>query len=363
MGSVVLIVRLCVWGGFLYLSCRAAFVTQSSADALFAATLGVLVLFDGFMIYRRIRLLQGQAQAHLVVLQRESRRLTLAQLQDAAERAWGVRPLASDEDDSRADAGGDPKPFGEKWALITGGEDESDWLINYRKELIFVRWQDGALFDERPPGMVDERQFAAIAEHRAAILISTVGAPETHDTDQVKSICRLLASLIDENTVAIGSERHNVFAVVDPTTIDRLRSENPESVFEQAAALVPVFGVEPDDPEMAEAVRKARDTLPEFRAAWQSRAGDEGFSVKCAITRGKITEHIWMRVTSMDDATLRGELGNTPFQLADLKEGDPVEIGPSDVQDWMIVNETKGELRGGYSVKYLAGKQRAAAKQ
>lgn len=65
----------------------------------------------------------------------------------------------------------------------------------------------------------------------------------------------------------------------------------------------------------------------------------------------------------MDDATLRGELGNTPFQLADLKEGDPVEIGPSDVQDWLIVNETKGERRGGYSVNYLAGKQKAAAKQ
>lgn len=115
----------------------------------------------------------------------------------------------------------------------------------------------------------------------------------------------------------------------------------------------PVIQVEKDDAEMNTAMEKGNKTLPRFIEALQApKSGQSMFAIKKGFpTSDGDKEYIWCDQISFDGKVFHAEIGNEPVEVAGLKLGDKADVLPSEVVDWMFVEN--GILVGGYTVKVL----------
>jgi len=81
------------------------------------------------------------------------------------------------------------------------------------------------------------------------------------------------------------------------------------------------------------------------------------FITKSDFEENGIHEHMWSRVYTIDNNVLKGELIDSAFNLKHIKMHDKVEIKLNDVEDWVIYDRVNRQKLGGYSEKYLEGKQ------
>lgn len=118
----------------------------------------------------------------------------------------------------------------------------------------------------------------------------------------------------------------------------------------------PVTMVESDDPEMAAAEAKARETLDDFIAALQNpKPNQSDFGVKYAFSEGDTFEHMWITELTYANGEFSGVLGNDPALVKNIKNGDSVTIKRADVEDWLYF---EGEdLIGGYTAKLLMSRE------
>ncbi|UUP18969.1 DUF2314 domain-containing protein [Nitratireductor thuwali] len=110
------------------------------------------------------------------------------------------------------------------------------------------------------------------------------------------------------------------------------------------------------DARLAEAMRKARETLPRFLQL--ADTGLRGaYLLKMRLAGGGRAEHIWVEVTGMRNGVFQGRLANDPVTPG-YRAGDPVELSSDEIEDWMI---NTGEARfGGYTVRAMLGDMPAA---
>lgn len=96
------------------------------------------------------------------------------------------------------------------------------------------------------------------------------------------------------------------------------------------------------DPEMDRARNAAHETLPKFWVLVDARpAGFEDPTVKVGYpTRHGGVEFLWIGVDAHKGSTVRGEVLNTPEDVADVHAGQKVSFRISQVVDW-------GYFRGG----------------
>lgn len=130
----------------------------------------------------------------------------------------------------------------------------------------------------------------------------------------------------------------------------------------------PVSAVKDGDPEMAAATKKAISELPMFITECKKELAKPAkerklmLSVKSAFAAptGQ-EEHMWSEVTGYKDGVFTDVLGNDPVYATNFKQGDPVEIQQSDVEDWVILDE-KDNMRGGYTARLLMEREEAKDK-
>jgi len=112
----------------------------------------------------------------------------------------------------------------------------------------------------------------------------------------------------------------------------------------------PTLRVKAESEAMAEAHRKALETLPDV--ARRFRLGlpvghtlfvKHGFPVN-----DELREFMWIGVTEWAGGTVRGRLSNAPSSRRDLRAGQLVTIREDEVFDWMIV-WPDGFVEGGFS--------------
>ena len=107
-----------------------------------------------------------------------------------------------------------------------------------------------------------------------------------------------------------------------------------------------------DDPEIDAAMRKGRETLPEFVAALTERPfGSRDFAIKKGFPAKKREEFIWLTDVALEKGGFRAEVGNEPVWTEAVKLGDSLFVKKNEVVDWMYVRH--GELVGGYTVRVL----------
>lgn len=121
----------------------------------------------------------------------------------------------------------------------------------------------------------------------------------------------------------------------------------------------PVTYHDGDDPEIAEASRRARES---FKYFWKEASLDfnrvipavEIATVKVPFNDGpkdpeSTIEHMWLIDLDFDGEVIRGVLMNSPNKLKSVKAGDTVEVKVNEITDWICVSS--GEVYGGYTVQ------------
>jgi uncharacterized protein YegJ (DUF2314 family) len=111
-----------------------------------------------------------------------------------------------------------------------------------------------------------------------------------------------------------------------------------------------VVGIGDDDPEMAAAIAKAQETLPQFWQGFDQRAhGESNFVLVVRITdKGRI-EHFHTTDFERRDGKTMVTISNAPKIVASVKLGDRIEIPAADITDWSYMRD--GKYAGMFTVK------------
>jgi uncharacterized protein YegJ (DUF2314 family) len=108
------------------------------------------------------------------------------------------------------------------------------------------------------------------------------------------------------------------------------------------------------DAEMNAAIADARRTINDFLKVLASPKSDQqNFSVKAPYPTKSHPgqEHIWISNLSFDGKLLHGNVNDEPGDIADLKNGDRVSISPSQISDWMYLED--GKIVGGFTIRVI----------
>ena len=110
-----------------------------------------------------------------------------------------------------------------------------------------------------------------------------------------------------------------------------------------------VFRLPKDDPDMAAAMRKARETLPQFLTLWHApRASTSHFAVKVGIKDDADgVEYFWITPFTEKDGRYSGRIDNDPNTVKNVKLGDTIRFGQDEIVDWLYLDGT--DMKGNYT--------------
>ena len=117
-----------------------------------------------------------------------------------------------------------------------------------------------------------------------------------------------------------------------------------------------IVRVRPGDPDMAAAILKARDSLPEFlRLVTDPRPTTTGFAVKIAIPAGKNKEFFWISPFEQRDGKFTGRINNTPRTAKTVKLGQVIEFREDEIVDWLYREDDR--MHGNFTACALLKRQ------
>lgn len=100
--------------------------------------------------------------------------------------------------------------------------------------------------------------------------------------------------------------------------------------------------VEDTDPEMAAAIAKAQETLPQFWQAFDQRThGESNFVLVVRITDQGRIEHFHTTDFERCDGKTIVAISHAPKIVASVKLGDRIEIPAADITDWSYMRDGK----------------------
>jgi len=110
--------------------------------------------------------------------------------------------------------------------------------------------------------------------------------------------------------------------------------------------------VEDSDPEMVEAIAKARRTLPQFWQAFEKRdRGETEFSLRINITDKEHIEHFWVTDIKRQDGKVVVVINHEPKIVTNVKLGDKLEIPEAEIQDWYYMRG--GKMIGNQTIRAM----------
>jgi uncharacterized protein YegJ (DUF2314 family) len=105
------------------------------------------------------------------------------------------------------------------------------------------------------------------------------------------------------------------------------------------------------DPRMRFAIQEARRTLRTFFDAFVTpKENQTSFLLKVLFRSGAEKEHIWVADINASVSPLEGTIANEP-KLAGLRFMERTTFGPSQITDWMYVED--GYLVGGFTTQVI----------
>ena len=111
-----------------------------------------------------------------------------------------------------------------------------------------------------------------------------------------------------------------------------------------------IVSVRSADPEMEQAIARARARLPEVID--QFLAGHlQNFTVKVRVSDGQYTEHFWLSNVMYNDGRFIGTIDAQPQMVSGIVEGQVFEASIEDVSDWMHLRD--GLMHGNYTLRIL----------
>ncbi|MEO8239118.1 MAG: DUF2314 domain-containing protein [Flavobacterium sp.] len=133
-----------------------------------------------------------------------------------------------------------------------------------------------------------------------------------------------------------------LFTIISCKKSDKTERENQPTI----------YNVESQDAEMNNIIIEAKQTLPEFYKALESKnTNQDSFAIKIHFKVNNDGEHIWVNGLFKRDGEYFGVVDNLPELTKEVKQGDTIKIDSSNVSDWMYLDN--GELKGGYTIRLL----------
>jgi uncharacterized protein YegJ (DUF2314 family) len=109
-----------------------------------------------------------------------------------------------------------------------------------------------------------------------------------------------------------------------------------------------VVTFEKNDPDMAAAFRKARETLPQFLALVRARDTTVSkLAVKIAIPAGDDDEYFWLTQVGEHGNKYVGRINNTPRAAKQVSFGQVVQFSEAEIVDWLYMEN--GKMRGNFT--------------
>jgi uncharacterized protein YegJ (DUF2314 family) len=131
------------------------------------------------------------------------------------------------------------------------------------------------------------------------------------------------------------------------------RRDSPKSAASSSGP--PVIDVEDDDPEMARAIREARETLPEFWSRLESpQEGDSDFSLKVKWEDETGTAYVWLSQIERTGDKIYGRLENESDAVKSTHAGERVLVNEVDISDWLYMRN--GKIVGDRTTRLLLAK-------
>jgi uncharacterized protein YegJ (DUF2314 family) len=120
-----------------------------------------------------------------------------------------------------------------------------------------------------------------------------------------------------------------------------------------AAAADKVIQVPGNDPEMTEAIARARASLPEFWAAYREKpAGTDSFAIKVRIPYSeKRAEHFWLTEIESDGTQHSGIISNDPNNATHVTKGQRYTFTDAEITDWLF--HRNGKMVGNETMRPL----------
>lgn len=107
-----------------------------------------------------------------------------------------------------------------------------------------------------------------------------------------------------------------------------------------------------DDAEMAAAMRRARETLPEFlKLAAAPRPTTRGFAIKVAVSEADDTEFFWITRFERRNDEFTGRINNTPRLVKKVRFGQAITFKEEEIVDWLY--QDAGAMRGNFTACVL----------
>ncbi len=112
------------------------------------------------------------------------------------------------------------------------------------------------------------------------------------------------------------------------------------------------LAIEETDPEMKEAIVKARSTVNEYiDRLTKPKASYSYFAIKARFEENKNVEHLWLNFVTYNGKEFSGSVANTPREIKSVTFGKEVHVKPDSISDWMVIDN--GVLVGGYTLRVL----------
>ena len=113
-----------------------------------------------------------------------------------------------------------------------------------------------------------------------------------------------------------------------------------------------VTSVDSDDVEMNAAISQAQQATNIFLGVLAApKPNQTDFSAKRPYPTKAGNEHIWISHLSYDGKLLHGKVGDDPVNIPNLKLDDAVSFPPSELSDWMYLED--GKIVGGYTIRII----------
>ena len=123
----------------------------------------------------------------------------------------------------------------------------------------------------------------------------------------------------------------------------------------QAEVLDSIVSVPDDDPDMAAAIQKAKETLPDFVGILQTPTTGERFLLlKAKFVDGVDIEHMWVADLVKDGDGFKGVVADEPKVVKTVTFKQPVKIARDQITDWMATQD--GKVKGAFTTRVLLTK-------
>lgn len=303
----------------------------------------VLVVAVVVFLIVRARRSRNDGPVSIVLFRREPATVTESDVRGAVRRAIGITA-------SLEVVNFDPTTKG--FVMMADGLPPIAVIVSART---YLEPQDTASAAE---GCEDPRLREAILGHKAwvsvdAMNLEPVPPEEMRHAIYDRFLARIAAEFVDDHTLVLYAPAEGRFAAATPDLAERLARGPTAEVLGEEQINTPIIGIEEDDKAINAAIQTARKRLPELILAFESRGQASEAIVKAGFPyKGGGQEHLWGKITGIEDGAIVAVIQNEPAHPGVPKKGERVSIRPDDVSDWAYLDE-EGEGQGMFVERLL----------